>query len=324
MTPQKVSDLAYSPGPGKFVPADAFTLTRVADAPDTLPIYPRYGAALTHGTLVTSTVGCFAGALANIGNVGPSIIFGFLAAVSLYMFVMFSLSTDKSPNYRWRMNRALLIARCDEQNQKFLDDILDEEEEFVDWGSSSTSTKSKPEKAKPKGTARAKGVVHPTAFAQLLADYRFGNVVTPTDEQIMNALVADGKVIPNADRHSDRMASVKAFKEARAAIARITTDMADPIDDELTRLEAEIADLAEKKRAEASIQKTLTTATTVETLNREYGDILLALTRPSITEERKSALILLARSVQAQLDVIQPPKSKTPGRWGAPSPIQYD
>lgn len=314
MTPQKVSDLAYSPGPGKFVPADAFTLTRVTDVPDTLPIYPRYGAALTHGTLVTSTVGCFAAALANIGNVGPSIIFGFLAAVSLYMFVMFSLSTDKSPNYRWRMNRALLVARCDEQNQKFLDDILDEEEEFVDWGSSSTGTKSKPEKVKPKETARAKGVVHPTAFAQLLADYRFGNIETPSHKQIMDALVEDGKVAPNASLHTDRAANVKAFKEARAAIARITTDM---VDDELTRV-------AEEKRAEASVQKTLTTATTVETLNREYGDILAALTRPSITEERKSALILLARSVQAQLDVIQPPKPKTPGRWGAPSPIQYD
>lgn len=310
MTPQKVSDLAYSPGPGKFVPADAFTLTRVTDVPDTLPIYPHYGAALTHGTLVTSTVGCFAGALANIGNVGPSIIFGFLAAVSLYMFVMFSLSTEKSPNYRWRMNRALLVARCDEQNQKFLDDTLYEEP--------------KPKEVKPKETARAKGVAHPTAFAQLLADYRFGNIGKPEHKQIMDALVEDRKVVPNADRQTDRMANVKAFKEARAAIARITTDMADPVDDELTRIETEIAGLAEKKRAEAAVHKTLTTATTVETLNREYGDILLALTRPSITEEQKAALILLARSVQAQLDVIQPPKPKTPGRWGAPSPIQYD
>ena len=155
-------DLAYRPGPGVLVPADAFTLTtdntqlpaaRSITPSKTDRLFISITAGLTVGLPVFGVL-CLAASVAIGAPLGGIIVFGLFLAVGL---LFAHLNKRLRREGAWAQEQRRLAAACDYATQLELTELLREmappgtpipAPTFQDWGSSGSTKPKPPKKAK--------------------------------------------------------------------------------------------------------------------------------------------------------------------------------
>jgi hypothetical protein len=249
-------DLAYRPGPGVLVPADAFTLTTDnTQLPAARSILPSKSDRLFIGITAGLTVGlpvfgvlCLVASIATGTPIAGLIVFGLLLAMGL---LFAHLNKRLRREGAWAQEQRRLAAACDYATQLELTELLREmappgtpvpAPTFQDWGSSG-STKPKPPK-KPK-TVKTTHTERKTKYMQRweeeTTEYHtfaesFENVAkvaaTPSTER--PAATPPPGVIPNATSAEDRQRNVDIISAHQRQVADLKAQV-----DHLAELERE-------------------------------------------------------------------------------------
>lgn len=114
---QNVKDLAYTPGPGIFVDAHSFTLPRLPEVPEPLPVRPDLkDIAIMNMMAAIGVVNFIITVLTMIycvviGNYGPMLTLTF--PVAFTSTLAFLIANKKLGRAKYDRNRNILRARCD-------------------------------------------------------------------------------------------------------------------------------------------------------------------------------------------------------------------